>query len=234
VRPSVSGWVGTTTATETPTVDSLTLGQALCTPAFWVFGVATSLYGMIAAGISLFNQSILAERGFEREVFLTITMLSPLVGLAANLVTGALATRWALGRLLALSMLLLTTALLVFPYVTTLIEVYAYAAVMGIVGGMVTVIFFAVWGQAFGPAHLGKIQGAAQMMTVVASAAGPLLLALSQREFNSYLPLFRGAAGVTAVLALIAFWTRLPKLHARTTSATAPVREEIGIQSLQR
>jgi len=33
---------------------------------------------------------------------------------------------------------------------------------------MVTVIFFGVWGQVYGPRHLGKIQGAAQMLTVLA------------------------------------------------------------------
>lgn len=41
---------------------SFTLTQALATPMFWVFALATSFYGMIAAGISLFNQSILEER----------------------------------------------------------------------------------------------------------------------------------------------------------------------------
>ena len=35
--------------------------------------------------MSLFNQSILAERGFDRGVFLTITTVAPLIGLAANL-----------------------------------------------------------------------------------------------------------------------------------------------------
>src|SRR5207248_1932927 len=81
--------------------------RALRTPAFWVFTLATSLYGLIAAGLSLFNQSILAERGFERDVFLTVTALAPLVGLASNLGTGWLATRLSFGRLLAGAMLLL-------------------------------------------------------------------------------------------------------------------------------
>ena len=40
-----------------------TLRQALATPAFWVFGIATAIYGLIASGIALFNESILAERG---------------------------------------------------------------------------------------------------------------------------------------------------------------------------
>src|SRR5262249_9381941 len=116
----------------------LSLVQALLTPAFWVFGLATSLYGLIAAGVSLFNQSILEERGFERGVFLPITAFSPLVGLASNLATGWLASRWSHGRLTALAMLILTAALLAFPFVQTLAEVYLYAAAMGVAGGMIT------------------------------------------------------------------------------------------------
>jgi MFS family permease len=187
-----------------------TLAAALRTPAFWLFALATSLYGLIAAGVSLFNQSILAERGFDREVFLTISMVSPLIGLASNLTTGWLATRWPMGRLMAVAMLLLTAALLVFPLVDTLAQVYAYAAVMGVAGGMVTVIFFGVWGQLYGPAHLGKIQGAAQMLTVLASAVGPLVLAWSKETHGSYVPAFQVLAGCAAALGLAGWWVGRP------------------------
>jgi MFS family permease len=209
VRPSLSGW-GSESEESRAAASSFTLGAALATPAFWIFALATSHYGMIAAGISLFNESILRERGFDVDVFRIITAVTPLIGLASNLATGWLATRVPLGRLLAGAMALLTLALLCFPYVETLGQVYLYAAVMGLAGGMITVLFFAVWGQAFGPAHLGKIQGAAQMLTVFASAGGPLLLALAQREYGSYLPLYRGAAVVSGVFALLAWWTKLP------------------------
>ena len=137
---------------------SFTLGQALLSPAFWVFSLAISFYGLIQAGISLFGELILLERNFDRGVFYTITAVTPLVGLASNLATGFLATRWPLHRLLAAAMLLLAAALFVFPLVQTLWQVYLYAAVLGTAGGMITVLFFAVWRKAFGPAHLGKIR----------------------------------------------------------------------------
>lgn len=202
-----------------------TLGQALLSPAFWVFALATSLYGLIAAGLSLFNQSILAERGFERSTFLTITAVMPLIGLASNVTTGLLAARCSMGKLLAAAMLLLAAALVYFPFVTTLAEVYAYAAVLGIAGGMVTVLFFAVWSQAFGTAHLGTIQGAAQMLTVLASALGPQLLAWSHEANGSYLPLFRAAAAVAALFGVVAWFVPLP----RPASAPAPTDERITV-----
>jgi MFS family permease len=191
--------------------ESLTLGSALLSPAFWVFGLATSLYGMIAAGVSLFNQSILQERGFDRSVFLTITTVTPLIGLASNLATGWLASRWSPGRLTALAMAVLTAALLAFPFVGTLTEVYLYAAAMGVAGGMVTVLFFGIWRRAFGTTHLGKIQGAAQMLTVFASALGPELLARCQRWTGSYVPLYQYFALASGLLAVCAWWVPLPR-----------------------
>lgn len=184
-----------------------TLREAVKTSTFWIFGATTSLYGAIAAGISLFNQSILAEREFDRSLFLNITAISPLVGLASNLLTGFLSTWISMGRLLCVSMIVLAAAMSLFPQVTTETQVYSYAVAMGAVGGMVTVIFFAIWNQAFGSAHLGKIQGAAQMLTVLASAVGPLLLATSKERLGSYVPLFYGFAAVSAVLGVAAWFT---------------------------
>lgn len=182
-----------------------TLFHALMTPAFWVFALATSLYGMVGAAVGLFGQPLLEERGFDRSVYLTVIMLGPIVGLAANIATGLLARRRGLGRLMAVAMIVLAGALLAFPMVTTLAEVYAYAVTMGVAGGMVTVVFFAVWGPAFGSDHLGKIQGAAQLLTVLASAAGPMILAVSQREFGAYSHVFR-LLSIAAVLFAVAAW----------------------------
>jgi len=186
-----------------------TLGRALMTPAFWAFGLATSFYGLVASGMSLFNQSILAERQFGRDVFLSITVLAPIVGLAANLATGLLATRIRLGTLAAAALGIQTVALLAFPSVTTLTHVYLYAIGMGVAGGMITVIFFTAWGQVYGTRYLGQIQGAAQLLTVLASAIGPLVLAAGHRSAGSYAPVIQGLAIVSAVLGAVVWlvWT---------------------------
>jgi MFS family permease len=214
IRPGVSGWTdGSARAGEQIGVIGMTLMQAMATPGFWVFALATSFYGMMQSGIALFNESVLRERGLNRDDFLAITQWMPLVGLVSNLATGFIARQApsTLGRLLAMAMLLLGGAMAAFPLVTTLWQAYVYAAVMALAGGMVTVLFFAFWGQAYGPLHLGKIQGAAQMLTVLASAVGPLLLAQSVERTGSYVPLFQLAAGAAAVLAVAAWLTPLPR-----------------------
>lgn len=192
------------------TTDGISLREALWTPAFWVFGLGTSLYGLISSGLSLFNQAILEERGFERGVFLTITAYSPLVGLAANLVGGWFVEHWSLRGLLAVALVLLGAALAAFPLVRTLPEVYLYGGAMGAAGGLITVIFFAAWSSLFGRAHLGQVQGAAQMLTVFASAVGPLLIAWGHRRTGSYAPLMQGFAAVAILFALAAWIVPLP------------------------
>src|SRR5262249_16763864 len=46
-----------------------TLGEALGTAAFWVMATASALYGLIASGIGLFNESVLKVRGFDAGVY---------------------------------------------------------------------------------------------------------------------------------------------------------------------
>jgi MFS family permease len=189
---------------------SFTFAQALRCPGFWTFTLATSFYGLVVAGTSLFNESILKERDFDKAVFVTVTQLGVPIGLASNLFAGWLATRWPLPRLMALATGLFAAALFSFPAVTTEAQVYAYAATLAAAGGAITVCFFTVYRQAFGPARLGSIQGLAQMTTVVFSAVGPQVFASTQVRAGSYAPLFPVLAGIALALAAAVWAFGLP------------------------
>ena len=182
---------------------SRTLGQALRSGAFWAFALGTSLYGLVTSGTSLFNESILAERGFDKAVFLNVSVVGIPVGLAANLLGGWLATKVPLGKLFAGALALLAVTLAAFPSVSTEPQVYAYACGLAASGGVITVCFFSVWRKLYGPAALGRIQGAAQSLTVLASGIGQALFPAVKGHFGEYAPLF--AAGAVAALALAAF-----------------------------
>ncbi len=190
---------------------SLTLGQALARPAFWTFGVSVSFFGMVSAGTSLFNETILNDLHFGKEVFLNVTILGIPVGLASNLLGGWLATRWSLSGLLALAMAGLGAALLAFPYIRAEWLVYLYAAALAASGGVITVCFFTVWRRGFGPAHLGQVQGAAQMLTVLFSALGPQLFGSAKARLGTYLPLFPYLAAASLLLAVATALAGLPK-----------------------
>lgn len=192
-------------------VTSLTFGAALGSPAFWVFGLASSMYGLVASGIGLFNEAILAERGFAPDVYHTALAVTAITGLGGNVVAGAWAERGSLRGVLVASMAILATALAALPHVSTTLHVMGQAVAMGVAGGFVMVVFFSVWGRFYGDAHLGRIQGAAQVMTVLGSAAGPLALAWCVEATGSYAFAFYVLAGVVAGLGAAAIVVPAPR-----------------------
>jgi hypothetical protein len=142
-----------------------TLTDALRSPAFWVFALASSVYGLVASGIGLFNESILAERGFAPEIYHRALAVMAITGLAGNFAAGAFADRGSLRRVLIAALLILTCALIALPHVVTVTHVMA------------------------------------QAVTVLASAVGPLLLALCVDATGSYTAAFYALAVVVAALA---------------------------------
>ena len=191
-----------------------TLWQALSTPAFWVFGLASAVYGLIASGIALFNESILAERGFDASIYHRSLVIVALTALVGNFLGGWLTSKGSMNRLLALAMALLAISLVALPHLRTQLHVTGYAVVMGLAGGFVIVIFFSFWSRAYGRVHLGKIQGAAQSLTVIASAVGPLLLAECVTRTGSYASSFYLLATIVVILGLSALLVKMPTVQA--------------------
>lgn len=178
------------------------LVEALATPAFWVIGLSAATYGLAASGIGVFYESILADLGFSKGLYATSLAVTALTGLCGNFLGGWILERFGGRWISGLAMLDLSLCLFVLPHAGSSGAVLLQAAMMGLAGGFVTVHFFSFWRSAFGLSHLGSIQGAAQLLTVVASAVGPLLLASVRSDSGSYAPVFRGLAGWTAVLAV--------------------------------
>jgi MFS family permease len=186
-------------------VPGTSLSGALRSPGFWIFTLSTSLFGLVWSAITLFNQSILQEHGFDAQTSYLVMALLTGSGLVSNLLGGWLARWWSLGRLLAVGMGLLALCLVLFPYVNSVSAIVVYSLGLGMAGGLITVIYFTFYGLAFGRSHLGQIQGAAQVLSVLASAAGPLVLAKCKEWTGSSDWMFQGAA-LLAVLAGISAW----------------------------
>lgn len=191
-----------------------TLGQALSSPTFWVFALGTSAFNLVWSAVTLFNESVLVERGFDPKSADHIMAILTATGLVTNLIAGAVCRRERLGWLLGIGMAVLSVTMAALPSASRPWHLWTYAASIGLTGGVVMVVFFAAWGSLFGRSHLGKIQGAAQLISVVASAAGPVLLAQSQARFGAYGPTFYGLAIFIGLLSVAAFVVPLPRLPA--------------------
>jgi MFS family permease len=197
-----------------PAVTGETTGMhwrdALATSAFWLFAMGTALYGLVASGIGLFNESILAERGFGPDVYYQTLVVTALTALAGNGLGGWLTGRIPLLTLLSVSLGTLAAGVLALPFVAALWQVMVWAVAMGLGGGLMMVLFFSVWPRVFGRRHLGVIQGSAQALTVLASAIGPWLLAWCVESTGSYRSAFFILAGAILIVGVAALSARLP------------------------
>ncbi|HEV3438060.1 MAG TPA: MFS transporter, partial [Gemmata sp.] len=204
-------------------IEPMTLRVALQTPAFWVYTAAATLFNLTFSALTLDNVLLLEEHGLDgakaNDLILGVLMVS---GLPANIIVGSLARRRPLGKLLAVGVAILAASLVFFPFINSLAAATAYAVLLGVSGGVITVIYFAVYGHTYGRLHLGSIQSVVQVLSVFASAIGPVILA-AVREWNSSSDAFFFAfAGVTVVLALAAWFVPVPN---RSVAASAAVDE---------
>ena len=192
-------------------VIGFTLVQALMTPAFYVFAIGSALYNLVIAGVMLFNQSILGELGFDETVFQYAMAVFMATGLLGNFTAGWAARRWSLGRLMTVAMLAVGVYLLAFPQLKTPGQALVHAGLLGFSGGVVSVIFFTAWADIFGRLHLGKIQGAAQVFAVLASATGPLFIESIFSSAGSYAPAFYALAPAVLLVAIFAWFVNIPR-----------------------
>ena len=187
-----------------------TLLEALASPAFWVYSVASSMFGLTWSAIMLFYQLILAERGFGSDTYRFAMTIFVAVGMASNLLGGWACRHWPMGRLLGMGMILLAASLGVFPLVRAEWEVVVFTAVFGASGGLITVIYFSFYGKAFGRSQLGRIQGTAHILSVFTSALGPVLLTWTRESSGSYDGFFYASVPLLLVLGFAGWWVAMP------------------------
>ena len=187
-----------------------TLGEALRSPAFWIYSWAIAIWYLVFSAITLNSQLILDERGFGPDTNLHVMAILAGFGVLCNLLGGWLAMRWPMGRVLGVSMVLLAGALAAFPFMRSEGEVIVCAAHLGGSGGLITVVFFAFYRQAFGREHLGRIQGTAHILSVFTSAIGPVLMDWCKEGTQSYDGFFLVSAPAILVVGVAGWWVVVP------------------------
>lgn len=198
-------------APEAGHAEPMTVWAALATPSFWVYTAAATVFNLVFSALTLDNELLLQEHGLDGKrangLILGVLMVS---GLPANVVAGYLARNRSLGKLLGAGVAILAASLVVFPLVSSLGLAAAYAALLGVSGGFITVVYFAVYGHTYGRTHLGTIQATVQVLSVFASASGPVLLALVRDQGSGTDLFFYGFAVVALGLAASAWVVRPP------------------------
>jgi predicted MFS family arabinose efflux permease len=175
------------------------------------------LFNLVFSALTLDNEALLREHGLGGEANDTILAVLMISGLPANLIAGWLALRRPMGKLLAVGVALLAASLVVFPAISTLSGAIGYAALLGASGGIITVVYFAIYGHTYGRGHLGSIQAVVQILSVLASATGPVLLSACREHAGTTDLFFFGFAVMSAALAVAAWFVR-PQRSQATSS----------------
>jgi MFS family permease len=183
----------------------LTLGQAMRTPVFILFGLSCLVTGTANAGIALFNESVFKDRGLSRDVFFDSLQIAIVGAAVFKLVGGWLCDRWSMGRMSALTMLLFAGTSLALPFLETPNQAYIWSIAKSLAMSVHTVIYYAIWSYAFGRRDLAQIQGAAHVLTITASGLGPLLFGFCRDKLGSYDPCMYATA-IGALLIGLAMW----------------------------
>ena len=207
----VALWLPGTSAekqVESGTDTDLTLAQCMRIPAFWAYSAGIAAFAAISSATGLFNQALLAERGFDQKMAYHFLAGSAMIALLGQMICGA-GLRWLPIRFwLGGALFVQAAALASYKFIHTSAGMWTLAALMGLSGGIITVAFFAIWGDSFGKRHLGRIQGMAQMCTVLASALGPLLLERAAGFLHGYANTLMIAAPVCVLLGLLVLTLR--------------------------
>lgn len=116
-------------------------------------------------------------------------------------------------------MVLVLCAMTIAMFMNSLTMAVIYAVVLGSAGGSAQLAGSIAWAHYYGRQGLGRVQGAAMMIGVTASALGPLPFAWLQTQFDG----FRGAIFVMMllpVLALVALAIGKPPVEQPRGAAT--------------
>lgn len=192
-------------------VGGWTKGEAIRTPAFWTAAVSLSAISALGTGLYFHMVSIFKSQGLSAEAaaatYLPISVVSALVTLAS----GYLAERVPVGRLMAVGLVTLSVALALAQSLTAVPLAIVYSLALGASNGISGTVSSVVWADYFGRKHLGSIAGLGATLSRVASALGPLPLALAFDSFGTYAGILRIEAVIPLALAALNMVVKPPQ-----------------------
>jgi MFS family permease len=149
------------------------------------------------------------ELGFDAKTSALVLAMMVVSGLPTNLVAGWLLGKLSIGRVLAFGMAFMAATLAFYPFVVGKTHLIIYGLGLGVAGGVVTVVHAAIYAHAFGRSSLGRIQTAAQIVSTLASASGPVWIDATRKSVGT--PFFFYVASAAAVLlGVCALANRIP------------------------
>lgn len=163
-----------------------TLREAIKTPAFWVYALGTTLFGMFITGFIFNITDIFAEYNLSREYAYSFFIPSAVIAMALRPIAG-----WFCDHI-PLRLFLVTLLIAVVGYTLTVahLDMQGVFVILIICNSMAGVMFQILmnvtWPRLFGREHLGAISGLTMSLNVAGSALGPWIYSYLYSYTDTY------------------------------------------------
>ncbi len=163
-----------------------TRGKALKTAAFWVPTLSISMGGLIITAVTFHLLDIGEQVGLDRQGAMAFLIPFGMTTMILSPLNGWLADRLSVRPFLFLQIFAFLTHLSLMPSLGTGWRFFLPAVTLGMAISSMGAISITVYPRFFGRKHLGKITSVQWSCTVIASAIGPALYAVSRQRTGSY------------------------------------------------
>ena len=182
-----------------------TLSEALHAPAFYIVAASLFTLSMLVTSLHFYQVSIFADQGLGPNIATKCFAVSSVTMIVMMPVVGRMLDQAPTERMVAAGLIVLTASLLLASVISGLWTAVLFAVVFGLLNAVSMNYVSFMWPRYFGRAHLGRIQGVGQTITVIGASLGPLPLAISKDYFGSYDPMLVGVGAMPLFFAVIAF-----------------------------
>jgi MFS family permease len=163
--------------------------QVVRVPMFWVLTGGVGVLALVGTALTFHQVDVLGERGLTPAEAAATFLPQTVSGLASTLLIGVLLDRVSPRPVMVGSMLLLVAALVTGGVLVPGWGAVLYGVALGVANNAFRTVEAAALPRYFGTETIGEIRGIVHMVTVAASAVGPVLLALGHAAVGTYRPL---------------------------------------------
>ncbi len=165
---------------ETPglkskSIYSFSVKEARKTPAYWIMMINSALWAMIITAVFFNLLSIFDLLGITPQVAASTYTTYAAASLVTQLLLGSTANRGSLQYMLLGCMAFLAAGVAVLSFSVSPVIAHAYAVLIGISTGLISLVGGTLFARYFGQANLGKLRGGVLTAQVAGSSLGPFI-----------------------------------------------------------
>lgn len=206
----------------TATIESWTVRQVLRDPTFWKLLAVITTHSLVGTGLIFHQIALLGSHGVPSKWAIGMMSFQAICATILMFPAGWLTDRLPSRYILFFSMICLSLANLIVLTMPAIWMVIIYALLLGMTGSIFRSTATVVWINYYGRMNQGAVRGVAWSMMILASALGPLPVAMSIDYFGSYNPVLY-LFTILPLIAAAAVWTAHPPRLLKEQQELEPV-----------